>query len=711
MTVSSTTSIGGPYNTDGSTTIFSFPFDWLENSDIFVQLLNVSTGAITDGVLTTDFSITQGSADGGSGTILGGSITIAANAFSGLADAFGRIGVGYTITISRNIPLLQQQAYPANGAFPSAAAEQGYDRLTIADQQIQLLLELCLKFPTVDGQSKISELPPAAQRASMLLGFDNLGNAIATGTTPATAILATSSTSLAIALGSKTFTTQAGKSFSVGQFVLATSAANSANYMLGQVTSYSGTSLVVNVLTVGGSGTHADWNLNISGPAGAAGAAGTAYAEVSISGTTTAASGKYYVATTALVLNIPQSTGLSTTWTTIVFAEGGNVTITPNAADRINGGTIGASVTLVQGESTIITTDAAGNIYAGDVALITNAMMALMNAKTVKSNITGSPANPSDNGVGAFNTAFGLAPITPQGRLTLTSGTPVMNADATAQTSIYYTPHVGSNIPIYDGTNFVNSAFAELTMTLNTSNQTSGNLYDLFVFLNSGAVTIAAGPAWSSGTSRGTGAGTTELQRVSGIMTNKNIITLKNGATTYSNIPANQATYVGSVYMTANGQTGMQFKPAAASGGSANILGLYNAYNRTLIKSQSQDSTATWTYAGTSYRAANNSTSNRISWLDGLQQSVVKAAYNVASTTGVGSGAAADYGVGFNTTTTPSGLTAFNASNSQFSGGAAMDSAILLGLNYVQALENTSTGVTATFIGNGPQMLSVELEI
>lgn len=35
------------------------------------------------------------------------------------------------------------------------------------------------------------------------------------------------------------------------------------------------------------------------------------------------------------------------------------------------------------------------------------------------------------------------AVIPPQGRLTLTTGTPVMTAEAAAQTTIYYTPYVG----------------------------------------------------------------------------------------------------------------------------------------------------------------------------------------------------------------------------------------------------------------------------
>jgi hypothetical protein len=89
---------------------------------------------------------------------------------------------------------------------------------------------------------------------------------------------ATSTTSLAIATGSKTFTTQSGKDFIVGSWVLASSDADPTNYMLGQVTSYTTTSLVVLVTHIGGSGTFADWTIRASAASGPAGkSAGHSY--------------------------------------------------------------------------------------------------------------------------------------------------------------------------------------------------------------------------------------------------------------------------------------------------------------------------------------------------------------------------------------------------------------------------------------------------
>ena len=93
----------------------------------------------------------------------------------------------------------------------------------------------------------------------------------------ASLFVGTSTTSVAIGGGSKSFATQPGKLFDVGAFVVAFEISNPANYLAGQVTAYdSAGSLTINVLAggVGGSGTHADWTIVLAGPAGAQGATG-----------------------------------------------------------------------------------------------------------------------------------------------------------------------------------------------------------------------------------------------------------------------------------------------------------------------------------------------------------------------------------------------------------------------------------------------------
>lgn len=76
-------------------------------------------------------------------------------------------------------------------------------------------------------------------------------------------LLATSTTSVAIGTGSKSFTVETSKAYLAGQSVRVYSTASPANYMLGTVTSYdAGTgALVVNVTSVGGSGTLAAWTV------------------------------------------------------------------------------------------------------------------------------------------------------------------------------------------------------------------------------------------------------------------------------------------------------------------------------------------------------------------------------------------------------------------------------------------------------------------
>lgn len=80
----------------------------------------------------------------------------------------------------------------------------------------------------------------------------------------------TSVTSNIIGTGAKTFTVSAGKSFQAGMYlVIADTAAPSTNSMFAQITSYSGTTLVVNVLSIVGSGTKTAWVISMTSAGGA----------------------------------------------------------------------------------------------------------------------------------------------------------------------------------------------------------------------------------------------------------------------------------------------------------------------------------------------------------------------------------------------------------------------------------------------------------
>lgn len=228
--------------------------------------------------------------------------------------------------------------------------------------------------------------------------------------------------------------------------------------------------------------------------------------------------------------------------------------------------------------------------------------------------------------------ASSSTPTIPQGRLTLVSATPVMTTTQSAKTSVFYTPYNGAYVPIYNGSMYVNNTFAELTLALDSNSghtgyQQSGKLFDFFVFLNSSVVTLCTGPAWSSTTARGTGAGTTELQLLNGIWTNKNTLVAKIDATSSTvNVTANQATYLGTMLASADGTCTWVFG-ARASGGTAASFNLWNCFNRVNVETFIQDTTDNWQYQTAAWRSANNSAAMRAAFIQGLAEDGFSARY------------------------------------------------------------------------------------
>jgi hypothetical protein len=221
----------------------------------------------------------------------------------------------------------------------------------------------------------------------------------------------------------------------------------------------------------------------------------------------------------------------------------------------------------------------------------------------------------------------------PGGRLTLLSGFPVLTNDQVNST-IFYTPYIHDQIPIYNGTAWTSQTFPETSLTLDTTNAPASQLFDIFGFLDSGTFRIGYGPNWSvgggsnaQGTSvRGSGAGSTAIQRLNGRWVNTNAITLRYNSTTVQVAQALQATYLGTFYTSSAGSTSMIMKPAAGAGGSACRLYLYNAYNRVTMRALSRNNNAAYTpvTAGVWLRF-NNSGNSSIYFVDGLFESVVHA--------------------------------------------------------------------------------------
>lgn len=350
----------------------------------------------------------------------------------------------------------------------------------------------------------------------------------------------------------------------------------------------------------------------------------------------------------------------------------------------------------------------------------------------------GTPVLNSDNlsGLTSKPTArlnLGVSLPSPQGRLTLTAGVPVLSSDVTAATSIYYSPLVGEIVPLFDGTDwgvksFLSSATDTTGLTLaldsdsgHTGYHQSGKVFDLFVFLDGSTVRLGTGPAWSTVTARGTGASTTELEMHRGVWVNKQSITVRFGTAAGNTVTlsARRGTYVGSFACSANGQTEMTFRPTAAAGGTANKLYLWNAYHQVPMHALCRDSTDTWTYATSTIRSANNSASNRVGFVIGLGGGRVSGRYCTYSRWSASTGAIV--GVGYDSTT------AFAAESFpnflDINGASVVDAFPMvspfdmntadIGFHYIQALEWANSAATVTFFGDNalPTLIQTGLAV
>lgn len=85
------------------------------------------------------------------------------------------------------------------------------------------------------------------------------------------AFVGTSSTSWTPTVGAKTFITQTGEQYTSGVFLSIVSASTPGDWGMGQVTSYSGSTLLMDIQVISGSGAHTDWNISLAGVRGAPG--------------------------------------------------------------------------------------------------------------------------------------------------------------------------------------------------------------------------------------------------------------------------------------------------------------------------------------------------------------------------------------------------------------------------------------------------------
>jgi len=197
------------------------------------------------------------------------------------------------------------------------------------------------------------------------------------------------------------------------------------------------------------------------------------------------------VNSSAVTYTIDQSTNLTTLWYISVFAQGGALTITPNAADSINAGTVGASLTIPKGNYAVIFTDGAGNIYITNTNINVNGSLTIAGGFGVTLTATGTTSLTLPT-TGTLATLAGVEALTNKtiNGLTIASSTGTLTI-ANGKT------HAVSNSLTFTGTDSTSFAFpssSDTVVTLGTTQAlTNKTINGLTITSSTGTLTIANG--------------------------------------------------------------------------------------------------------------------------------------------------------------------------------------------------------------------------
>lgn len=286
-------------------------------------------------------------------------------------------------------------------------------------------------------------------------------------------------------------------------------------------------------------------------------------------------------------------------------------------------------------------------------------------------------------------------------RLTLATGTPVMNATVSAATSIFSTPYQSSLIMLWNGTNFVPTNCAEFSQALSDTTKSpaaavANSTYDVFAWNDGGVCRLSRGPVWTNNTTRS--AGTAIARTNFGILTNTTAIT--NGPA------ANFGTYMGTIKTDTGGAT-VTFHPITTSATcTVAVNGLWNQYNRVPFLAQLNTTRGSYTLTS-STRVAAGDANCRVDYTTGLAEEYVSAStQNAAATSGAPASAAVGVGVNSTAITGTQGLTLTNASSTTSIQGNLRD-APRLGTNSYNSVEAAGGG-SISFTPGGNWGLTLE---
>lgn len=148
------------YAGNGGTTVFAFPYRFLENADLVVILRVNATGAETTKILTTDYTVL------GAGDDAGGTVTML------VAPA-----VGETLTIFRDPEAVQELDLADQDSLPAEAVEESLDRGTMVSQRLIDLLTRSVRL-SEGFAGTFDPTLPALLTGNRLLGINAPGTMI-----------------------------------------------------------------------------------------------------------------------------------------------------------------------------------------------------------------------------------------------------------------------------------------------------------------------------------------------------------------------------------------------------------------------------------------------------------------------------------------------------------------------------------------------------
>lgn len=260
------------------------------------------------------------------------------------------------------------------------------------------------------------------------------------------------------------------------------------------------------------------------------------------------------------------------------------------------------------------------------------------------------------------------------GRLTLTTGVPVTNADVTAATTLYFAPYRGNQIALYDGSsvwNIVN--FTELSIAVPA---TTNQMYDVFVYSNAGTATLEL-TAWTNDSTRATA------------LTTQNGVLVKTGATTRRFVGCMRTT-------TVSGQTE----------DSKTKRFVYSYANRVPRQLQQQETTSTWTYSTATWRQQRNTATNQVELITGVAECPLVLLARAMAANDTGGGVVISVGIGEDSTTAPVDVSAVGGMNIQtanqfFTTTAQLSKVPAVGYHKYCLLEGVTASGSTTWVGAG----------